>query len=576
MRYLALACDYDGTLASHGRVSKETLAALERLLASGRKLILVTGRELKDLLSIFPDVSLFERVVAENGALLYTPATREERPLSDPPPEEFVDALRKRRIEPLSVGRVIVATWHPNETVVLELIRDLGLELQVIFNKGAVMVLPTGVNKATGLVAALGELNLSPHNVVGVGDAENDHAFLNLCECSVAVANALPMVKKGADLVTDQDRGAGVVQLIDQLIAGDLHELEDRLTRHHILLGTRDAAEEVRVSPYGVNLLLAGSSGGGKSTLATGFLERLAEQRYQFCVIDPEGDHEAFEDAVVLGNKQRAPSMAEVLQLLEDPERNVVANLLGLPLADRPSFFLTLLPRLQEQRARTGRPHWLVLDEAHHLLPSSWNHASLALPQELNGIMLITVDPVQVAAAALASVDTIIAVGASPDATLKAFGEALGQSGPLMAPIAVEQGDALVWSRRSETAPFRLRIAPSRTERRRHRRKYAEGELGPDKSFYFRGPEGKLNLRAQNLVLFIQLAEGVDDATWMYHLRQGDYSCWFRDAIKDETLAAEAARIEGLADVSASESRGLIKAAIEQNYTLPASDPIRS
>lgn len=576
MRYLALACDYDGTLASHGRVSKETLAALERLLASGRKLILVTGRELKDLLSIFPDVSLFERVVAENGALLYTPATREERPLSDPPPEEFVDALRKRRIEPLSVGRVIVATWHPNETVVLELIRDLWLELQVIFNKGAVMVLPTGVNKATGLVAALGELNLSPHNVVGVGDAENDHAFLNLCECSVAVANALPMVKKGADLVTDQDRGAGVVQLIDQLIAGDLHELEDRLTRHHILLGTRDAAEEVRVSPYGVNLLLAGSSGGGKSTLATGFLERLAEQRYQFCVIDPEGDHEAFEDAVVLGNKQRAPSMAEVLQLLEDPERNVVANLLGLPLADRPSFFLTLLPRLQEQRARTGRPHWLVLDEAHHLLPSSWNHASLALPQELNGIMLITVDPVQVAAAALASVDTIIAVGASPDATLKAFGEALGQSGPLMAPIAVEQGDALVWSRRSETAPFRLRIAPSRTERRRHRRKYAEGELGPDKSFYFRGPEGKLNLRAQNLVLFIQLAEGVDDATWMYHLRQGDYSCWFRDAIKDETLAAEAARIEGLADVSASESRGLIKAAIEQNYTLPASDPIRS
>ena len=48
----------------------------------------------------------------------------------------------------------------------------------MIFNKGAVMILPSGVNKATGLAAALEELGLSPHNVVGVGDAENDHAFL--------------------------------------------------------------------------------------------------------------------------------------------------------------------------------------------------------------------------------------------------------------------------------------------------------------------------------------------------------------------------------------------------------------
>ena len=100
----------------------------------------------------------------------------------------------------------------------LETIRDLGLELQVIFNKGAVMVLPAGVNKASGLVAALDELGLSPHNVVGVGDAENDHAFLAACECAVAVANALPTIKERADHVTAGEDGDGVRELIDALI----------------------------------------------------------------------------------------------------------------------------------------------------------------------------------------------------------------------------------------------------------------------------------------------------------------------------------------------------------------------
>src|SRR5580698_1563861 len=155
MRYHALATDYDGTLAHDGRVDEKTLAALERLLSTGRKLLLVTGRELDDLLSIFPAVHLFEWVVAENGALLYCPATKEERPLAAAPPEKFVRTLRQKGVERVSAGRVIVATWEPYEKIVLDTIREMGLELQVIFNKGAVMVLPGGVTKATGLTAAL-------------------------------------------------------------------------------------------------------------------------------------------------------------------------------------------------------------------------------------------------------------------------------------------------------------------------------------------------------------------------------------------------------------------------------------
>ena len=195
MYYAAIASDYDGTLAQDGGVSETTLAALRRFKKTGRRLLLVTGRVLPDLKAVFPDYALFDKIVVENGALLYTPANEEERLLAPAPPEEFAGRLRALGVAPLSVGRCIVATWEPNETKVLQAVRDLGLELEIIFNKGAVMVLPSGVNKATGLVAALADLGLSPHNVIGVGDAENDHALLRACGVGAAVANALPMFK---------------------------------------------------------------------------------------------------------------------------------------------------------------------------------------------------------------------------------------------------------------------------------------------------------------------------------------------------------------------------------------------
>jgi len=330
MRYLALATDYDGTLAHDGRVDGPTLAGLERLLASGRRLIMVTGRELDDLAATFDHLDLFERVVAENGAILYHPAAKSQRVLAPAPPDEFVRALRLRGV-PLSAGRTIVATWKPHETAVLETIRDLGLDSQVIFNKDAVMVLPAGVTKASGLEAALDDLGLSRHDVVGIGDAENDHAFLRICECAVAVANALPALKQLADFTTRADHGAAVVELIDEIILDDLAGREPLLGRHHVLLGTR--------------------------------------------------------------------------------------------------------------------------------------------------------------------------------------------------------------------------------------------ELPPDRSFYFRGPEGKLNLRAQNLMMFLQMADGVDDDTWFFHLRRGDYEQWFRDRIKDDQLADEAAEVARRPMVSAAESRELIRAAVERRYT---------
>jgi hydroxymethylpyrimidine pyrophosphatase-like HAD family hydrolase len=570
MRYLALCCDYDGTLATHGKILPDTIKALERLIASGRRLLMVTGRELEDLQSVCESLDLFEYVVAENGALLYHPATRAEQTLAPPPPDEFVATLRERGVTPVSRGRVIVATWEPHETTVLETIRDLGLELQVIFNKGAVMVLPAGVNKATGLASALERLRLSHHNAVGIGDAENDHALLRSCECSVAVANALPKLKEAADIVTKGDHGAGVAELIDALLKDDLASCEHRLTRHHILVGTGEGGAEIKLAPYGQNVLLIGTSGSGKSTLATGFLERIAEQQYTFCVIDPEGDYDTFAGAVTLGAPTRPPTVDEVVQLLSKPDTSCIVNLVGLPIADRPAFFASLAPRLQELRARSGRPHWILADEAHHLLPAEFEPGPLALPEKLTDVFQISVHPDLIAPKALASVKTLIVVGKNPGAAFRELGAAREIDVPDVGDEDIEPGYALMWHVSRKDPPVRLKIAPSHTERRRHTRKYAEGELPPDRSFYFKGPDKKLNLRARNLIQFLQLAEGVDDDTWLHHLRQGDYSSWVGRSIKDSGLAATIRSVEKERELSAAESRERVQKAVEEQYTLPA------
>jgi HAD superfamily hydrolase (TIGR01484 family) len=573
MHYLILATDYDGTLAKEGKVSETTLDALKRLQKAGRKLILVTGRQLEDIFDVFPEVDLFDCVVAENGAVIHFPTTREEILLGSLPPEKFVQALRSRNIDPLSIGKVIVATWEPNENEVLTTIRELGLDLQVIFNKGAVMVLPAGVNKAAGLSEALSKMGLSVRNTVAVGDAENDLAFLKLCEFSVAVSNALPSVKSEVDWVTQASRGDGVVELIERLLTldltEDLRESSILPDRHRILLGKLDADQDIYIQPLNRNILLAGISGGGKSTLATGLIERFIDKGYQVCIIDPEGDYQKFEQTVVLGNAQQIPSSAEILIALSQPEQNLIVNLMGVKIDDRPLFLAQLLPSLLEMRIRTGRPHWIIIDEVHHMFPSTWD-AAVTLPQSVNGILMITVHPEHVATSALSLIDTLIAVK-SPMQTFTDFCNAVGHQLPTdQLPSELASGSGVAWLLNTKDQPFKFEVILPLQERQRHMRNYAEGNLGSDRCFFFRGEDNQLNLKAQNLIMFIQLAAGVDDRTWLYHLHLHDYSNWLQNSIKDESLAKEVSEIETTTDLSPADSRDRIKSAIEKRYTLPA------
>jgi HAD superfamily hydrolase (TIGR01484 family) len=582
MRFFAFATDYDGTLAHDGFVAPSTILALERLRASGRRTLLVTGRELRDLQRIFPRLDLFDRVVAENGAVLYRPhgqrrgergsgeraamkaGPQNEVLLCEPPPAAFLAALRARNV-PFSVGRAVVATWEPHHLAVLETIRRLGLELQVTFNKGAVMVLPTSVNKESGLLAALDELGLSPRNAVAVGDAENDHAFLGACECGVAVANALPMLKQRADLVLNGEHGAGVEELIDRLLAEDLASVQAHLRRRTLLLGRREEEDgpggEVRIDSHRSRLLIAGPSGSGKTTAAAAVVERLVGMGLQCCIVDPEGDYEESPGLLHLGTADRAPSADEVLDLLAAPSAQVAVQLVALSLEERPRFLAALLPRLLELRARTGRPHWIVLDEAHHVLPAAFQPAAQLLPRDLFGVLAVTLKAEKLPPALRERFDCALAVGDSPADTLRPLTAAERFAD---APSQLGEDEALAWFATDDRV-FRLLLEPGRQSHKRHRRKYAAGDLR-ESAFWFRGPELKLQLRAHNLASFLELAEGVGDETWQHHRGRRDYSRWLREGVKDEELAAEAQRIEEGAS-SPAESRQQLRAAIERRYT---------
>lgn len=567
MHYLALAVDYDGTIAHHGAVDAPTIAALERLRSGARRLILVTGRELEDLRRIMPRLDLFDLVVAENGALLFHPGHAEIELLVPPPPEAFVRRLREDGIAPLSVGHAIVATWEPNDQAVLAAIRDLALDLQITFNKGAVMVLPAGVTKATGLAAALDRLGISPLNCVGIGDAENDLAFLDICGLAVAVANALPSVQQRANLVTSADHGAGVAELVDRLLATDLMELDAASPRARVALtSVPEDDSPVLYAPQRESLLLTGQSGSGKSTLVLGLLERLDESGFQWCVLDPEGDYEGTEGAVSEGNGDMPPDPEQVLDLLRKTRNGVIATMLALRIADRPAFLARLLPEILALRTQVGRPHVVVVDEAHHMLSRDWDPGGAMVPADLEGFIFVTTTPEQVSARVLACVDRLLVVGPEAGRSVSAFCGARGLPPPGFVPD-LEPGQVLAYDP-ADLSVRRLATIPGTGERRRHRTKYAKGQLGEDTSFWFRGPEGRLNLRAHNLMLFLDIGDGVDPETWEFHRRRGDFSLWLRDKVKDPDLAGEVAAVEqGAHEVD--EARALVRAAVSRRYTAP-------
>jgi hypothetical protein len=412
--------------------------------------------------------------------------------------------------------------------------------------------------------------------VVGVGDAENDHSFLDLCERSAAVAGALPALRTAADVVLGADAGAGVCELARRLVADDLATI--RPADEGLPFGIDAAGAPVTLAPYGDCLLVCGASASGKSTVARRVVESLLGHGYQFCIVDPEGDYEEQPGAVVVGNPDAEPIRDEAVQLLEEHGVNGVVCLTGVPISDRPRYFAALMSDLLQLRMRYGRPHWLVLDEAHHLMPAEWEIPNDLLPETLVSMLFVTVHPELLSQELADRVTRLVAVGPTAPEMLQHFAARRGIE--LSAAVLetatrspVDVGEVLLFTP-AESTCRRVRIEPPSVEQRRHTRKYAVGQLPPDRSFWFRGPEEKLNLRAHNLMQFLDMAAGVDDETWLYHFRRADYSRWFRDVIKDEELASAAAAIERDPFVARGDAIAALRSAVESRYTLPADAPL--
>jgi len=334
-----------------------------------------------------------------------------------------------------------------------------------------------------------------------------------------------------------------------------------------IAVGVEDDGTPVTLPVRGPNLLVTGASGSGKSTLAGVFVERLVHDKYVVCLLDPEGDYRPLaeqEGIVVLASEPgtEANRAEEIGRLLRHRSTSVAIDLSSLDRSERVRAAARFLHAVQRLRAETGAPHWVLIDEAHHLFPRGGSVAEAMFDFEWRGVCLITSDPDQVAPSVLAVAERVLAT------SIAAVTERL----PLLPRDAVPGGeldaDEALDITRSAGAPLRVRrfrVAPRETTHRRHVRKYATGRLEPEHSFHFRGPDGRLNLVAHNLETFTMLAEGVDDATWLHHFRSGDVSRWLREAIKDVGLADEVQALERSGD--AASSRRAVLEAIGRRYT---------
>ena len=425
MRYVVLAAGFDGTLARDGRCDERCVDALRELSATGRKLILVTGRELRRLLEVFPEARVFDYIVAENGAVLHRTATRQSEILGQAPPEILLQELRRRRIAPFSVGSSIITTRTEHREVVSEALRKLKLHLdyELVANDDVLLILPPGIDKASGINEALRELGVSRHNLVAIGNAENDLPLFASAEHAVAVANAAEPVKQAADRITEAGYCDGFLELARELVATDL---VTAIPRRRVVLGKGEDQNDVILAPGLDSLLISGAEEATRIMICNRLLEQLMEQDYQCCVIGADRNIPAapprgvFANMSSWGDVHEAPRLTDVLTALEQPTHSIEINLAALPAETRPVFVDALLLQLQALHDRAGRPHCILIHHAHRFLSGMQAVAAIRRLSEVT-MIYSTSEPGQLPAPVLNSVKLTIATGmplsGAPDAT---------------------------------------------------------------------------------------------------------------------------------------------------------------
>ncbi len=542
--FKAIAIDFDGTLTEGGRPEARVLASLAEARDAGMALLLVTGRVVSDLLHVFPDAELwFDVIVAENGAVIRRDGV--SHPLTTPVPLEL-DALLVDRSVYFQRGQVLLSCNIEDEILVLEQVRRLEADCQLIRNRGALMVLPSGVSKGTGLLEALEGLGISYHSTIGIGDAENDLALLRHCELAVAVGNAVDSVKREADFVLTANAGVAVADFLrDRILAGTLLPVS---RRWQVTLGRSDSGSRVRMPASQVNVLFAGGSGVGKSYAAGLLAERLIELDYAVCILDPEGDHAPLghlHQVSALGGSGPLPPVGSVPHLLRQQLGSLVVDLSSLGEEKQAGYAAELLQALHDGRSQTGLPHWIIVDEAQ--VPFGDEGAACRMFQGQKGLCLVTYDPARLCRSSGLDFDFLIAIpgenGLHP-AALEGMREQWGID-PLDRLAAL--GEEQAWLVRLGDSPRAesFKLGRRFIQHVRHWHKYADAHLPPGSMFEFRNYFGSTGARADNLATFRRELLLCDSTVLEHHAAHNDFSNWLAHAIHDETLASTARDLEG-------------------------------
>jgi hydroxymethylpyrimidine pyrophosphatase-like HAD family hydrolase len=550
VRFIALACDYDGTLASGDRIGPEVLAALERARRAGTRLILVTGRTFFELTRVCDRLDLFDGVVAENGAVLYVPSAGLLRDQAPPVPPRLLAELDQRGIL-YQAGRVIVSTARGDEPGVRAALAATGIGLTLVFNRAFLMLVPQGVSKGSGVTQMIRHLGLSAHDVLGLGDAENDLELFESCGFSGCPADAVPELRARADWVFPGTDGRAIAAAIDgPILKGELPG--DGSPRHRVAVGwAPGTAAPVAIPSRGVNLLLPGDPGAGKSWLAGALVERLHQARYAVCVIDPEGDYRVLgrlPGITWLAPPDEAVVEEAMAQFERDPSAGVVLDLSAHPHATKLKLMATALALTRDRRRRIGVPHWVVLDEAHYSLHRQGIDAS-ALDLDRKGFCLVTYNPSWLRPEVLQAVDLFVLARTTDAHQLAFLGDALTRAGPdgrraLEVLPDLPPGEFLLIRPAAATGAVTFAAAPRATPHVRHLRKYADCRLADAERFVFRHPDGRVAEVADSLRAFCGIVRRVAEAVLADHAGRGDFSRWVLDVFSDEVLGHDIRKLE--------------------------------
>ena len=573
MKFNVLALDYDGIIARHGRTHAEVLEAIREARVLEIVVVLVTGRNLSELRRVLPEQELFDAVVAENGAVIAFPNGR-TRVLGRPPSRELLADLHERGVS-FSFGDCVVEADASAAPKILEAVRKLELPLTLVFNRSRVMVLPQGINKATGLREVLKTMRLSLHNCIGIGDAENDYALLEACEIGVAVSWASKSLKAIADDVLQGTGPEAVANYIREVIT-DLKLPPNRADDRRVLLG-QTAAGPLETAIHGRNILIAGDPRSGKSWITGLFCEQLILQGYCLCVIDPEGDYATLESlpgVAVFGGEEGPPRLSDVARALRFPEISIVIDLSAITHEEKLAYISELLPMLAALRRSIGLPHWIVVDEAHYFLHQP--DVEQRVDFELAAYVLITYRPSQLDSELARAVETIIVTPLTDPAEVRALAELCGAAegaefawGEVLGGLGIDEAAVLPRIAENDRLPQRFTIAERLTSHVRHRAKYLEVPLPEERAFVFTHDGQPFGPRARTLKEFVTMQQRLPAAALEGHAQRGDFSRWVADVFGDQPLAAAIRKIErqyrrgGVANLSES----LIKP-IRERYEL--------